>query len=195
MTTRSAALADLFDGAAPGEGADRLAEGATILHGFARGDAAALIAAVSDIAADAPFRNMMTPAGFRMSVAMSNCGRAGWVTDKTGYRYEPADPTTGRPWPAMPALFQKLASGAAEQAAIINFFHGCRCIATRTSATMTRRSCRFRSGCPRPFCSAASAAATGRGAFGWRVAMSSSGAARRGWPTTAWHPWPMARIR
>ena len=121
MTTRSAALADLFDGAAPGEGADRLAEGATILHGFARGDAAALIAAVSDIAADAPFRNMMTPAGFRMSVAMSNCGRAGWVTDKTGYRYEPADPTTGRPWPAMPALFQKLASGAAGAAGFVGF--------------------------------------------------------------------------
>jgi alkylated DNA repair protein (DNA oxidative demethylase) len=64
---------------------------------------------------------MITPGGFRMSVAMTNCGRAGWVTDRTGYRYEPADPTTGRPWPAIPALFQEFASGAASEAGFAGF--------------------------------------------------------------------------
>ncbi len=120
-TTRSAALADLFDGAASGECVEPLAEGAVVLRGFARCEPAALLAAVGDISAGAPFRHMMTPGGFRMSVAMTNCGRAGWVTDMTGYRYEPADPTTGRPWPAIPALFQELASDAAAAAGFAGF--------------------------------------------------------------------------
>jgi DNA oxidative demethylase len=48
-----------------------------------------------------------------MSVAMTNCGRAGWVTDRSGYRYDPIDPTSHRPWPAMPAVFMRLATRAA----------------------------------------------------------------------------------
>ena len=47
---------------------------------------------------------MMTPGGHQMSVAMTNCGSFGWVTDRTGYRYEAGDPLTGMPWPAMPPL-------------------------------------------------------------------------------------------
>lgn len=103
-------MADLLSCLEPIE---RLARGAVLLHGFARDRAAALVAAVHDIAAAAPFRNMMTPGGYRMSVAMTNCGRAGWVTDRRGYRYDPDDPMTGRPWPAMPPLFQRLAADAA----------------------------------------------------------------------------------
>ena len=84
-----------------------------VLRGFARDQAAALVTAIDEIATAAPFRNMVTPGGFRMSVAMTNCGRAGWVTDRTGYRYELIDPVTGRLWPALPALFRHLATSAA----------------------------------------------------------------------------------
>jgi alkylated DNA repair protein (DNA oxidative demethylase) len=87
-----------------------------LLRGFVRGEAPALVAAVAEIAADAPFRHMVTPGGFRMSVAMTNCGRAGWITDRAGYRYEAADPITGRAWPPMPVLFRRLAAAAAATA-------------------------------------------------------------------------------
>jgi alkylated DNA repair protein (DNA oxidative demethylase) len=75
--------------------------------------AAGLVAAVDGITAVAPFRNMVTPGGFRMSVGMTNCGRAGWVTDRKGYRYVPVDPITGMPWPAIPVSFRRLAASAA----------------------------------------------------------------------------------
>ena len=57
--------------------------------------------AVEAVERVAPFRHLVTPGGFRMSVAMTNCGAAGWVTDRTGYRYQPHDPQSGVPWPAM----------------------------------------------------------------------------------------------
>jgi alkylated DNA repair protein (DNA oxidative demethylase) len=94
-------------------GIETLAQGATILRGFASADATALLKALEQVLAAAPFRHMVTPGGFRMSVAMSNCGRVGWVTDRTGYRYTPVDPTTGRPWPSMPVPFMRLATRAA----------------------------------------------------------------------------------
>ncbi len=118
MTTlRSAAIGDLFagagPGAAPGNGTERLAEGAVILRGFARPEAEALVGAIDDITAISPFRHMVTPGGFRMSVAMTNCGDTGWITDRSGYRYSPEDPVTGRPWPALPPVLGSLAGRAA----------------------------------------------------------------------------------
>jgi DNA oxidative demethylase len=92
---------------------ETFAEGATLLRGFAGPDAAALIAGVHDVVAEAPWRHMITPGGYRMSVAISNCGRAGWVTDRSGYRYDPIDPMRRRPWPPMPASFRSVASRAA----------------------------------------------------------------------------------
>ena len=92
-----------------------------VLRGFARHQAAVLVAAVAEITASAPFRNMITPGGFRMSVAMTNCGRAGWVTDRKGYRYEAVDPMTGWVWPPMPASFRDLAATAAEAARFAGF--------------------------------------------------------------------------
>jgi DNA oxidative demethylase len=80
-----------------------------------------LIAALRDIVAAAPFRHMETPGGHRMSVAMTNCGSAGWVTDRTGYRYSATDPESGKPWPAMPSLLRELADGAAERAGFAGF--------------------------------------------------------------------------
>jgi DNA oxidative demethylase len=90
-----------------------LGPGAALLRGFALPDAVALIRAVQDITARAPFRHMVTPGGFRMSVAMTNAGAAGWVTDRTGYRYDTLDPESGEPWPPIPDSFARLATTAA----------------------------------------------------------------------------------
>lgn len=92
-----------------------------ILRGFAGDHAAALVAAVAHITEVAPFRNMVTPGGYRMSVAMTNCGRAGWITDRRGYRYDPVDPMTGLQWPEMPALFRRLAADAAAAGGFADF--------------------------------------------------------------------------
>lgn len=107
-------MADLFANLPEaGDVVEPLAEGALVLRGFARAEAPALWAAIEAVSAAAPFRRMTTPGGYAMSVAMTNCGPAGWVTDRAGYRYQPTDPETGRPWPAMPAVLRDLALRAA----------------------------------------------------------------------------------
>ena len=98
-----------------------MAEGAVLLRGFARPLEAELIAALADIVAQAPFRHMQTPGGHRMSVAMTNCGGLGWVTDRAGYRYDGDDPEAARPWPAMPPSFRGLAGQAAAEAGFAGF--------------------------------------------------------------------------
>ena len=98
-----------------------MAEGAVLLRGAALPFETELLAALDGIAGQAPFRHMVTPGGFTMSVAMTNCGAAGWVTDRTGYRYDRNDPQTGRPWPAMPESFLALATSAALQAGYPDF--------------------------------------------------------------------------
>ncbi|MCA3184525.1 MULTISPECIES: DNA oxidative demethylase AlkB [unclassified Cupriavidus] len=98
-----------------------LGPGAVILRGFARDMAPALLQAVGEVSAGSPFRHLITPGGLRMSVAMTNCGERGWVSDRTGYRYDPVDPDTGRPWPAMPGDFRTLALDAAEAAGYPGF--------------------------------------------------------------------------
>src|SRR5690606_11233386 len=57
----------------------------------------------------------------RMSVAMTNCGPLGWCSDRSGYRYEPADPLTGLAWPPMPAEIRALARAAADAAGFDGF--------------------------------------------------------------------------
>ena len=98
-----------------------LAEGAMLLGGFALPVEGALLAALGAVATQAPFRHMVTPGGFTMSVAMTNCGAAGWVTDRRGYRYDANDPESDRPWPAMPAAFAELARRAAAAAGFDGF--------------------------------------------------------------------------
>ncbi|MBN9046519.1 MAG: DNA oxidative demethylase AlkB [Rhizobiales bacterium] len=93
-----------------------LGPGAVLLHGFALPDEDAILPALEDVIVAAPFRHMTTPGGYRMSVAMTNCGDAGWVTDRRGYRYSSADPDTGRPWPPMPDILRTLAETAAREA-------------------------------------------------------------------------------
>jgi DNA oxidative demethylase len=98
-----------------------MAKGAVLLRGFARSFEADLIADISAIVAQAPFRHMVTPGGHEMSVAMTNCGNAGWVTDRSGYRYDANDPEAGRPWPEMPPSFRALAEQAAAEAGFTKF--------------------------------------------------------------------------
>jgi alkylated DNA repair protein (DNA oxidative demethylase) len=109
--------ADLFESPAT----QALCPGAVVLRGFAAAVQDALMAGVREVADAAPLRNMVTPGGQRMSVAMTNCGSLGWVTDRRGYRYSPQDPETGRPWPAMPAQFRRLAHDAAAAAGFEGF--------------------------------------------------------------------------
>src|ERR1022692_4610896 len=92
---------------------EQLEEGAVLLRGFATAEAPALVEEVARIAQAAPFRHLVTPGGYTMSVAMTNCGRVGWISDRIGYRYDCADPDTGAPWPAMPEAFRYLAIHAA----------------------------------------------------------------------------------
>jgi alkylated DNA repair protein (DNA oxidative demethylase) len=114
--------ADLFESIADVRPSrEVMAEGAVLLRGFSQPVEAELIAALREIAAQAPFRHMVTPGGHRMSVAMTNCGRYGWVTDRGGYRYDADDPLTARPWPAMPASFCELAGQAAASAGFDGF--------------------------------------------------------------------------
>ncbi|MFO1081442.1 MAG: DNA oxidative demethylase AlkB [Reyranellaceae bacterium] len=108
---------DLF----PAATNQRLREGAQLLRGRALAVESELLTAIAAIAAAAPFRRMTTPGGFTMSVAMSNCGAVGWVTDRSGYRYAPQDPETGRPWPAMPAVLRALAHDAAAESGFADF--------------------------------------------------------------------------
>lgn len=100
---------------------ETLGDGARLLGGFAGPVVEDVLAAIAAVTAAAPFRQMVTPGGYRMSVAMSNCGTAGWVTDRKGYRYAPIDPDSGQPWPAMPIVLADLAQHAASAAGYADF--------------------------------------------------------------------------
>lgn len=105
----------------PAQPPEVLEPGARVLRGFALGQAAGLLEAVQQVTAHAPFRHLITPGGLRMSVAMTNCGKLGWVSDRSGYRYDRIDPGSGLPWPTMPPLFRQLALDAAEAAGFPGF--------------------------------------------------------------------------
>ena len=97
----------------------RLGDGITLLRGFA--SSAALMPLIESIAARAPFRHLVTPGGQTMSVAMTNCGPVGWVSDRSGYRYSARDPLTDRAWPPLPAAFETLARDAARAGGFPDF--------------------------------------------------------------------------
>ena len=98
-----------------------IADGAVLLHGFALPNAAQIMADLQAILSVSKLRKMITPGGYTMSVAMTNCGALGWVTDKKGYRYDALDPSTGAPWQPMPKSFLALAKQAALVASYANF--------------------------------------------------------------------------
>lgn len=98
-----------------------LATGATILRRFAVPNERTILSALEEVAVQAPFRHMMTPGNYRMSVAMTNCGPLGWVSDCSGYRYDAIDPVSSLPWPPMPDIFLRLAIDAAAKAGFQSF--------------------------------------------------------------------------
>lgn len=113
--------ADLFSAIEAPRRDEPLGEGALVLRGFALADEASLLQAVDTIATQAPFRHLLTPGGLRMSVAMTNAGVLGWVSDRRGYRYARLDPDSGEPWPPMPPAFLQLAAAAAAYAGFADF--------------------------------------------------------------------------
>lgn len=112
-------MLDLFADEAPWQ--EPLAPGAVVLRRFAVSRADALLRAIAAVASQSPFRQMVTPGGYTMSVAMTNCGRLGWTTDARGYLYAPVDPLTQKKWPAMPDAFATLCHEAAVAAGYPEF--------------------------------------------------------------------------
>ena len=108
-------MTPLFDQDPPPPTREPLEDGAVVLRAFALAEAAALVDAAARVAEAAPFRYLVTRGGYSMSVAMTNCGRVGWVSDRKGYRYDPLDPDSQQPWPAMPPVFLSLAARAAAE--------------------------------------------------------------------------------
>lgn len=181
--------------------------GAVVLRGFAREHELTLLDNVRAIATQAPWRHLITPGGLRMSVAMTNCGQFGWVSDVTGYRYEAADPLSGQPWPSMPDAFLALARDAAATAGFADFRPDA-CLlnryapGTRLSLHQDRDERDLRApivsvslGLPAVFLFGGLARAERRCACGWRMAMWWYGVARPGWRSTALRRWPTAITR
>lgn len=189
---------NLFEDTAPGlSWRQALCPGAVVLRGFALEHQANILLALNGITAQAPFRHMVTPGGFRMSVAMTNCGACGWVSDRAGYRYDALDPDSDQPWPRMPEVFLALAQQAAASAGFQNFAPDACLInryqpGARLSLHQDKNERDFGQpivsvslGFRRPSCSAVPTATTSRCACHWRTAMWWCGAVRRGCAITA----------
>ena len=112
---------DLFSDAELPRGTEAIGPGAFVLRGFALPFVNDLLPALHEVERRAAFRHLVTPGGLAMSVAMTNCGRLGWISDRRGYRYAELDPQTGRPWPPMPAVFERLAQASAAEAGFGGF--------------------------------------------------------------------------
>lgn len=123
MTFMNPITLDLFADAEPEQHPRReqIGEQSYVLRGFALPCLDRLLPALESVLAAAPFRHMVTPGGFTMSVALSSCGTLGWTTDRNGYRYTRNDPQTGQPWPPMPDAFFELAQAAAREAGFMAF--------------------------------------------------------------------------
>lgn len=105
----------------PPEPRQRLGPGALLLRGFALPFVAQAMHAIEATTAAAPWRHMLTPGGFTMSVALTNCGALGWTSDRRGYRYTRVDPDSGQAWPPLPPVLARLASEAAAAAGFPDF--------------------------------------------------------------------------
>ena len=113
-------MMDLFD--AFNSGKEEVTKDVYLLRGFALQDSEHLLLAdMQVIIKQAPLRHMMTPMGFAMSAAMTNCGELGWVSNQQGYRYDTLNPNIGTPWPRMPASFLQLAQTAATECGYADF--------------------------------------------------------------------------
>lgn len=113
---------DLFNEDSFTENDARMGEQACVLRGFASADTPQLLVALQEVLQQAPLRHMSTPGGHSMSVATTNCGPLGWITDQRGYRYSGVDPQSQAPWPDMPEVFDRLAQTAAATAGFADFY-------------------------------------------------------------------------
>lgn len=88
----------------------------------------ALLSALRAAIAASPFFTPAMPrSGRPFSVAMTNLGPLGWVSDRKGYRYQAMHPETGRPWPPMPetilALWRAVAGYPHDpEACLVNYY-------------------------------------------------------------------------
>ena len=192
-------MSDLFDSIIPlNPPREVMAEGAMLLRGATLPFETDILIAIQAITPVSPFRHMVTPGGFVMSVAMTNCGAAGWVTDRSGYRYDALDPESGKPWPPMPASFLDLAVAAAKEAGYPDFVPDACLInryepGARLSLHQDKNEHNFAKpivsvsfwAFPRPSSSGAKGAMTLFGSSLCVTAMSLCGAARPGSATTA----------
>lgn len=112
-------MLDLFADEQPWQ--EPLAPGAVVLRRLAVAGAVTLLHDIEAVAALSPFRHMVTPGGYTMSVAMTSCGGLGWTTNDRGYLYSPVDPVTHRPWPPIPEAFNALCHEAAIAAGYPDF--------------------------------------------------------------------------
>ncbi len=119
--TRTTDMRDLFNTSPGQQEREDLQEGAVLLRGFVVEEAPLLLEEVARIEREAAFRHLVTPGGYSMSVAMTNCGRVGWLSARTGYRYDRIDPQSGVAWPPMPAAFLDVAARAAAEAGFANY--------------------------------------------------------------------------
>jgi len=169
-----------------GEMREPLAPGAVLLRGFAASKAAELLAEVQQVTARSPFR-LMSARGYPMSVAMSNCGTVGWVTDEMGYRYDSTDPKTAMSWPQpRPKPGSRASCPTPACSAVTCPARGYLSTRTRTSAISSPPSCPSPWACRPCSFSAVSAGPTVRAAYRWRMAMWSYGVARRGYDFTGY---------
>ncbi|AFC86565.1 DNA oxidative demethylase AlkB [Frateuria aurantia] len=120
---------DLFT-ATHADAGEQIGAGTWLFRQRALPEVAALAGGLRLILAQAPWRHLITPGGHRMAVAMTNCGTLGWHSDEAGYRYQPVDPLSGHPWPAMPPAFAELARQAAALAGYPDF-HPDACLINR----------------------------------------------------------------
>ncbi|MEM0946980.1 MAG: alpha-ketoglutarate-dependent dioxygenase AlkB [Pseudomonadota bacterium] len=102
---------------------------ARLYPGFLGSDAqAVLVADVRAIASRAPFIRPETRTGRKLSVRMTSAGQVGWISDRSGYRYDPTHPS-GAAWPPIPrgALdIWRAVSGVARlpDSCLVNFYDG-----------------------------------------------------------------------
>lgn len=86
----------------------------------------ALRDAVLEAERSAPFYRPTTPGGRPFSVRMTNLGPLGWVSDRSGYRYQPCHPLTGDPWPPIPVvllnLWRELTGAPDPDACLVNLY-------------------------------------------------------------------------
>ncbi len=95
---------------------------------FSSAEQRTLLDEIMSRVAHAPFYTPTMPkSGTPFSVAMTNFGTLGWMSDKGGYRYQAQHPVTGEPWPDIPPVLLDAWNiltgyGAPPEACLVNLY-------------------------------------------------------------------------